>query len=384
MEKSTGISHVSATLKNMNLFFLITSVAIKVQADNIYNHTLTYPWWSIGRHVLFGASLILVAIVFFLEQRKSFCFLRELKQLTVMIALIMLVSVGFLAINGGSITYLLKSVYFIYSAFLYGFLLLNIYSREEINQLVKWFFLLVMILYLFEYYPVLIVADNYMQINFFNSYSPFESSAFSAYFYGCMMFFTLATTNKKLSLLSIAFNLLSFKRVNVIFSIIFFVISLSRWGYFRVKKWILYLLIVLFTIIPAVEYQLMTPSVIEKIASYLGFTDVHGLLMGRDRYFFEVINSNYRAAGFSSATNRLQQLSGHGMEMDGLSTYMEMGILGTSIFSFGFWKFSGSVFRNIFVMFVFFVNYLTSSQLGDTYSLLLLFLTVCLVKEDSV
>lgn len=383
MIKTANIAHVSAPIRNMNLFFLIASVAIKVQADNIYNQTLTYPWWSIGRHILFGTALLLMVFTYFSKYHNSLSFLREFKQLTIMTALIAIVSLVLLAINGGSVTYLFKSIYFIYSAFLYGYLLLNVYSRDEIEQLVKWFFLLVVILYLMEYYPKLIILDNYTQIDFFTSYSPFESSAFSAYFYGCMMFFTLATKNRKLSILAVILNLLSFKRINVIFSIIFLIISLTRWGYFYIKKWIFYLLIVLFAIIPAIEYKLMTPSVIDKVALYLGFTDVHGLLMGRDNYFFAVINSNYHAQGFSSATRQLQLISGHGMEMDGLSTYMEMGLLGTSIFSIGFWKFSDRIFRNIFVMLVFFLNYLTSSQLGDTYSLLLLFLTVCLVKDDA-
>lgn len=384
MEKAINITRVSTPIRNINLFFLVASVAIKVQADNIYYQTVVYPWWSIVRHLLFGISLLLMIIAYFTKRRDSVNFIREFRQLTLMTMLIVIVSIVLLAVNGGSITYLFKSIYFIYSAFLYGFLLLNVYSKVEIEKLIKWFFLLVIILYLIEYYPKLLNIKNYTQIDFFTSYSPFESSAFSAYFYGCMMFFTLATKNKKLSIISVIFNLLSFKRINVIFSVIFLIISLSHWGYFHVKKWIIYLLIILFALIPSIQYKLMSPSIIDKLALSLGFTDIHGLLMGRDNYFFTVVNSNYHMSGFSSATRQLQLLSGHGMEMDGLSTYMEMGLLGTSIFSVGFWKFAGSIFRNVFVMFIFFLNYLTSSQLGDTYSLLLLFLTICLVKFDTL
>jgi len=384
MKTEANIVHVSTSIRNINLFFLIGSAAVKVQADNIYNQTFSYPWWSIGRHILFGISLLLMLFTFFLKQANSAVFIREFRQLTLMTIMVISISIFLLIVNGGSFSYLFKSIYFMYSAFLYGFLLLNLYSKEEIEKFVMWFFFLVVLLYLIEYYPKLITIENYTEINFFDSYSPFESSAFSAYFYGCMMFFTLATNNKKLSFISAIFNLLSFKRINVIFSIVFFVISLTNWGYFRVKKWLIYFFVILFAVIPIFEYKLMTPSVIDKVALYLGFTDVHGLLMGRDNYFFTVINSNYQAEGFSSATRRLQLITGHGMEMDGLSTYMEMGVLGTLSFSLGFWKFSGQLFRNVFVMFVFFLNYLTSSQLGDAYSLLLLFLTICLVKNNAL
>lgn len=366
-----SINGVSTPLKIINLFFLMASVAVKIQADNIYNTSLVYPTWSIGRHILFAISLILTVIIFLLKRHNDgIVFLRELKRLTGMILLVVIVSLVLLSIHGGSVGYMLKSVYFIYSAFLYGYLLLNVYSKKEIIQLVKFFFLIVVFLYIIEFFPKFFVAENYTQIDFLASYSPFESSAFSAYFYGCMMFFTLATDNKKFSVIAVIFNILTFKRINVIFSVIFLAISLSRFGYFKVKRWIVYVLILIFTIIPAIQYRLMTPSVIDKVALFFGFTDSHGLLMGRDRYFYAVLNSNYHASGFSSATRQLQLISGHGMEMDGLSTYMEMGLLGTSIFSVGFWKFAGSIFRNVFVMFIFFLNYLTSSQLGDTYSLL--------------
>lgn len=374
---------ISNSIKNLNIFFLFLSIIIKMEADNFFYENIYYPSWSIFRHIFFAASLVLMGYVFFKFAPKKLLFFREFVILSVLSIIVILTSMLYILHNGGNITISLKYIYFMYSAGIYAFLILNTLSKSEITKTIKHIFIITIILYFTNTYDKFLDFTNFTKISFMQSNSPFESSAFSGYFYGFMVFFTLAKEERKWSILAVIMNILAFKRINVVFSILFFVISFSKKGYHRVPKIVIYLLIGIFSILPLIQFRLMTPSNLAILSNFFGFENVHDFLMGRDRFFYAVMNSGYKPAGFGSATSRLQSITGNGMEMDGLSTYMEIGLFGSFIFSLSFWKIAGRNFRNVLLMFIFFLNFMTSSQIIDTYALFLQFITITFININT-
>lgn len=373
---------VAPSIIRLNFLFLVVSIIIKIQADNIFYVTVSYPPWSILRHIFFAMCLSLLGYLYIKLPKERRLFFGEFVIISTIIVIVFIISLFLISINDGSVTSLMKSIYFLYSPFLYAYFAINTLKKNDIEELFKWTFFSTIALYFFGNFSDFLDLNNFLEINFMESFSPFESSAFSGYFYGFMMFFTLGTDRKKVSILSVVMNILTFKRINVLFSIVFLFMTLSKKGYSKVPKIIPYIFILIFTLLPIIQYTFMNPDKLLYVASLLGFTDVHNLLMGRERFLYTVMNSGYRPSGFGSASSRLQAITGNGMEMDGLSTYIELGIIGTFLISFSFWKISGRIFRNVFLMLVFFFNYMTSTQLGDTYSLLLLFITIYFVKSN--
>lgn len=366
----------------LNFILMIISIIIKVEADNIFYQTVAYPTWSILRHVLFAACTAILFLIYIFKNKDVIYFKKEFMIISILTFLLGIISIILISKNGGHILFVFKSLYFFYTPCCYVFLLINTFDKERIEMLMKWMFLTTVILYVIHNFSQLIILSNWTKIDFLNSYSPFESSAFSGYFYGFMMYFNLATDNKKISLFTVIMNIITFKRINVIFSVLFFILSILNLKNKKISsKWKIFF-IFLFTIIPGLQYKLMNPNSLDKIAVLLGFDDIHGLLMGRDNFFYTVMSTNFKSSGFSSASATLQAVTGHSMEMDGLSTFMELGYLGTFLISSSLWIIISTNIGSYFLMFVFFINYLTSTQLGDTYSLMLLFLTVGVINKN--
>ena len=381
LDESQTNYRLSQNLKRIIVLLIVASIIVKMQADLFYYDNLYYPNWSIFRHILFGSSLILLLLAF-IKSKNQKVFVREFLMLCGLGFFILFLSIIYVSINGGGIFASIKSLYLMYSGVIAAFFILNLYRPKEIISFMKVLLVTVLLLYFYGNIEKFFVPSNYLEIDFWESKSPFESSAFSGYLYGFMMFFTLAIDNKKWAWISVIGNLLAFKRVNILFSLLFLCISVFKKGKRKIPKILLWFLIILFSLLPMLQYELMTPDNLYFLANKLGFSDVHYLLMGRDKFFYQVLNSGYKSFGFGSASARLQSLSGNGMEMDGLSTYMELGLFGSSAISLTFWKITGRKSRGIFLMLVFFINYLTSSQINSTYTMMFLVISVAFIKED--
>lgn len=357
------------------------SIIIKISADLEYYETLSYPSWTIFRHITFFLSMILLGILFFMTKKKQVYGKKLLYIYIIFIGLIFTLSIFYSARTGKFSNNTISHIYFLLGPYLYVFFLNNLISEKEIDKFVNTTFLLCVCLYLNYRSDRLLVLNNYFQINFWNSYSPFESSAFSGYFYGFMVYYTLKTKKIGWSILSILMVVLTFKRINVLLSILFLIFGLMVSVEKKIPKIIRHSMVLLFTILPMISYYIMRTDKIVDVAYNLGFQDTKGFLMGRDYFFNLLIGLDFESYGLGSADDTLRRLTGHGFELDGLRIFMELGFIGVLAFAITFWTLTKDNLTNIFIMFVFFLNYLSSAQLTDNYVLLFMFLTMSLINR---
>lgn len=360
------------------ILLLVISIAIKIFADLIYYDLLSYPSWSIFRHILFFGVFLLLVFQFSVNKYKNKYTFDELKKIILFLSLVLCISLINSVIGNDFTTKTLAQLYFIGSPAIMAILIVDSFSIDEIDTFFKVLFLAVATIYIYYKISDLTNINNYLLIDFWNSYSPFESSAFSGYFYGFMVYFSMTKTNKKniWSFLGIIFVFLTFKRINVIVSFIFLLSGHLIKSEKKFSKLSKYIMITIFTILPVFTYYIMKPDILFNIARKLGFEDTKGLMMGRDNFFYLLKSYHYKSYGLGSMDVTLNNLTGHGFELDGLRIYMELGIIGCLIMASFFWNITERYFINGIIVFIFFINYLTSAQLVDNYSLLFMFITI--------
>lgn len=371
---------IKALIKKITPMIFLISILIKIQADLFYYQQQFYPSWSNIRHILFLLILILLWLVYLgQENRKKWT--RPVVNMIVFSILSLLISLGMSLYAKQPVSRALEISFLQTTPVIMVYFFINVYSKREIDTFIRSIFVVLFFRYLINKVALLVVPSNWLQIDFFSSYSPFESSAMSGYFYGFLIYFCLFDRNKFFLFLSFTANFLVFKRLNVIFSVIllFFGGRISKDS--KIKESTKWILIIIFTIIPIIEYRILLGSHFETILKIFPQFDLKGMLMGRDWFFNVLVNNNFKGYGLGSVGNELFKLIGRkGLELDGVQIYMELGILGVFGISYVYWNFAEKYLKNIIIIFLFMINYLTSAQLSDSYSVFLNLLTISMIS----
>lgn len=367
------------------ILFLL-SIPIKSAADSYYYLNGTYPSYSILRHVLFTMSILFFGLAFF-NIKKRYKFGNKIMYgMLFLVFLIMIISF-FQAFKMQVIPiYTMKSIYFFVSPIILSYFIINVLEGNILDKGMKIAFILIAIQYIYSRWNIFLTFSSFLEINFFDSFSPFESSTYAGYFYGFMIYFLLCSKSKKFGIMAFIFNFLVFKRINIIFSVFFLALFWKKEEIrkINVPKIVLNVLVCLFSIIPIIEYNIITSQEkLYKLALYLGFTDTKGLVMGRDYFINSIVNSGFKSSGFGSTGILLEQILGKkGIEMDAIQIYLELGILGCFLFAFFLWKSIPNNVSAILVMFLFYINICTAYQITESYTVFFTFLVLFIIEKE--
>lgn len=362
---------------------LFISILVKINADLYYYSNAIYPSWSSMRHILVVVIIGISFIVYIglpVDNRGKW---KKPMTIALGFAISYVVISVFMAVRlNKPFTRAIEMSFLQTSSIILAFFFINIFSKKEISRLMRAIFILFTVQYIISHLDRLLVPQNFLEISFFDSYSPFESSALSGYIYGMLVYFTMFDENKFFIYASFIMNFLVFKRINVLVSI-FLVIFGRKISYEKnISNSLKWFVIILFTILPIIQYHAMLGSGIDFILQIFPRFDVQGLLMGRNWYLNTLLNSNYESYGLGSSGTELYSLLTHtGIELDGIVMYLEMGLYGLFGASFTWWNITEMKLKNFVIILIFMVNYLTSSQLTDTYAVFFNLLTVALITN---
>lgn len=344
-------------------------MVVKLEGDLVFNKSsgAINPSWKVLQYFFIVIFMVITAFVLVNSRKMQLFFLKEFTWLSTLVLSFFTESLVYIFINQELTFTSFKLLIIFYIPIVASFLFLNSFSIQQIDQIMKCFFVIFILLYLFEKRDVLTI-NSFFQISFFDSKSPFESSSFSGYFYGFMIYFCRVERDKVFTPLSVVFNILVFKRINIIFSVLFLILGgISKEK--KVSKNYRYFFSSIFTAIPIATYYFMIPGNLEKIVLKLGFFSTKGLLMGRNIFFNAIYYGNFRSSGYGSVGKVLSKFGFHGLEMDGLRLFIELGLLGVLLFSVIFWKVGNDSKKNNWILLLFFLNYCTSAQLSDLYAI---------------
>lgn len=371
----------SGIIKKVLFILFIISIMIKIQADLFFYENSFYPSWSVVRHIMF-VVIICLAFLIYIGVSNRGKWSKPAAVATVIYLLFLGASVV-MAINANQpFNRALEVTFMSLSPIILTYFFVNIYSKKEINSFMRTTFIFLTIQYIFSKYDVLISFDSWLQIDFFQSFSPFESSAMSGYFYGFLIYFTLFDYNRFFVITSFVLNFLVFKRVNVLFSIILVLLGNKNFSDKKISISTKWFLIIAFTLLPILEYYMLTGAGINKILEIFPKFDMQGLLMGRNWFLSTVLNNGYKSYGLGSfGTELYNLLMRMGLELDGVQMYLELGILGVFGTSYMWWNFTERNLKNVIIVFLFMLNYLTSAQLGDSFAVFFNTLTMAMISN---
>lgn len=284
-------------IKKLLPFLLIVSIIVKIQADLFFYQYKFYPSWSIMRHIIFVVIIILAALLYLGVPDRHYW--KKPTLIAVGISLIYLLVSIIMAISANEeFSRSIEITFMRVSPIILTYFFINIYSKKELSNIVRLTFILLTFQYFISKMDVLLEPESWLQINFIQSYSPFESSAMSGYFYGFLIYFTLFEYKRSYVFFSFIMNFLVFKRINVLFSIFLVIFGNKIPNKKEIRNFTKWVLIILFTVLPVLEYHMLRGSGLNKFLELFSELNVQNLLMGRDWFLNTYLAVDMKVTGW--------------------------------------------------------------------------------------
>lgn len=354
--------------KTLNYTIFIAAFFVQIYLDgNFVAHGQEPMAMKVLRYMLIAVGIGWGILQ--LSSKKRFVFLRELRNMLVAIFTFLIVSLILILFRDGDLYFCLELTLRYLMSLLYAFVLINLMEFDDIYRLMACALLLSIFGWFLENGNIIFNFSYYSRISFAGSYSPFESSYFAAPSINCCAFFLYYRKNKWLSLLSFLFVLLTFKRPQIIFAIVFFLLPFFANPNKPVKKSIHFAMCIIVIICTVFWYWLMMPEYEWLIEAVTG-QGTHALTSGRSIVLRNVLDAGYISRGLGS-TNLLV---GRGIEMDLVAFMMEMSFPVMALFVFCFASVSGRKLYPVIVMLYRLFSAMTGSGLYNVMGVLLLYL----------
>lgn len=307
------------------------------------------------------------------------------KQMYANVLLVLLLgtlSGGYIIISGRFTTTTLSELYYLFIPCFIAYVLLNTLTFDDVFKAMKIVLVFSIIGYVLELGIGVFTLANLRLISFVNSFSPFESSAASGIATSLCAFFSFYRKEKKWTIISLLYSIMTFKRIAVVFSLIMFIMPYF-WDVTRIvkKKWTK-LLALLFIIATMSYYYLLQPDNIRILSDFLSKyfdLDVRTFTMGRSYMFETFFNSNYISYGLGSIADYIGAASaytGLGIEMDLIRILCETSIVGLVGLVVYMWKLPGRQIYGVVYMFSIMLNLLTSHSLTSYHGWIIKYLVI--------
>lgn len=272
---------------------------------------------KIAKYVLLGVGIIWGAMQ--VIGKKRLIFLRELRNVMIAIGTFLVVSLILIFFRGGDLSFCLELIARYAMAILYGFVLLNVLDFEDIYRLMVFYLLISIYGWVIQVGDLLMDINTYKQMSFSNSYSPLESHYFAPAAMNCCAFFLYYKRNKWTQIVSFLFAVLTFKRVQLVFTFIILLMPIVADPNRRVKKSTQYLFYVSI-ILAAVGYMALLMPEQEWIIESLTGMSTNEFTSGRSTLLQRLLESDYRMAGLGTS----ETILGRGIEMELIAIMLEM------------------------------------------------------------
>lgn len=357
--------------RTLNIFLFVMMFALRSFTDAIFiSKGVESNIWINLKYIVILLAIFL-NIMQFIKNKKMKVFTKEIKNiLFVGIALFFISCICIIRTNNFN-SCVLEEVFKLILPIVYVFFVMNTWKFEDIYCAMKWTLIFSIIGYVIEIGTSNFSIVNIMSMNFSKSYSPFESNFACGTAIAMCAFFMYYRKNKIITALSFLFAIFTFKRLSVLFAIIFLILPKIINVNKNVNKNVKLLCKIGFIVLPLVYYAFLLPSSSELFYKIIGESQ-RSFTMGRSVLLNYINNNDFRSFGLGSSTVFI----GRSMEMDLIKIYIETGIIGLAIFVNGYWECSGNtVYTYIYMLFQF-INMVTSHSLLNSFNWILVFVII--------
>ena len=355
----------------ISVFLFILIFAIRSFTDAIYvSKGIDSNIWINSKYIVLIIAIIWG--VFLLKNKKDkYIFSKEFASVWIVITIFILIILILIIYSNNFYTGTIEEFIKLILPIIYVFIVLNTFNFKEIYVSMSVTLILSLIGYVIEIGTSNFSLANILTMNFFSSYSPFESSMSCGIAIALFVFFVYYDKNKIFKYLSFIFVIFTFKRLFIVFAIVLLILSkfvdinkVVRNKYITIAK-------VFFIVATILYYIFLLPSSSHFFEKVVGNSQDE-FTMGRSSFLRTLENSDFISSGLGSTT----QVIGRGLEMDLIKIYLELGIIGLITFVLGYWNCAGNkVYTFIYMTFQFF-NMLTSHSLTSSFDWILAFLII--------
>lgn len=283
-----------------------------------------------------------------------------------MIGILCLISIFEMLSSGRENPNLISGLNIFLIPMIISFLAFALMDKKQIYHMMTGILVISFIAYLLSLGGASSITLKALQtISFSSSYSPFESHVFAGLSAALSAYFIYYRENKVITIVSILFVILTFKRASVVFALGFIIVSLfCVWKDSKTNKRIVNISVIIFTVLTMVYAFFMNPEHITKLNTFFVKyfnLNTFELTMGRNTLYSRLINSGFISAGIDSSWCYSADI-----EMDLVKVYIEVGFFGLLIVVAYFWQFAkANWYAYIYVLSTFF-NLLTSHSFHTT------------------
>lgn len=356
---------------NILLYFVVLSYVIDIG-------NLKYVFAYLATALLLGLNLLKNGSLKLRNFNYEFQWLIAILSTFVLVTIIKQMSNGFNSYFLNEIIYFVTPILFVYA-------FLQLQDEYSIFKTLDGLFLIFCIAFFVKTWGQL-NFENISKISFSDTYSPFEGTGL-AFIFVPFIFYFYYRKNMPLEIVSFLFVFLTMKRLAFITGIVIIVLSILTKG----KRTSVYKLNRVFVIIPCVAFVLLPliTNVFLNDAFASWFFEKTGLninlfTMGRFERLNLVTDNHAGKLGWGSTTTYLSEYytkyhnltspANFNLHNDIYKIYLETGLIGTGVFTIGFFKMCKRNYLSVlFVVYLFLEMYVNHELGAGTVHMWILF-----------
>ena len=364
---------------NASAFFLVLTFAIKSFTDAVYvAHDVNHFLVSM-KYVTMLCGMVYALIKINGRKKSELLWRKDCISLLSVVVVFVFLSLIAMVFSPQSNSALLSETVKLVLGPVYAFFIINTLDQEEFHNCMKLILLFGFIGYVLEIGTGVFSIESLRSINIMDSYSPFESSYSAGTAITAATYFIFFDKEKRYTILSVLFVLLTFKRSLVLCVAVLFLVSRFKRNWDRPlhRAWTV-VMVLFFTACTYVYMYLLDPTHADKFLRLFS-TSARQFTMGRNLRYEYLLSHGFRSSGFGSSTVAL----GTNLEMDLIKLAIELSIVGLIYF---LWVFTSVVHNHLYcylLMFFDFFNMLTSHSLSGNFSWTLKFLVIAYILYSS-
>ena len=306
--------------------------------------------------------LLCIYIIMRRQLKNSKTLISFLSGILMLIFLIVL-SALFMLINGKDNPNLVSGIQSMLYPMLIGYLAFAQMDHECIDKTMILILIISFGAYIYSIGGVTAMNWATMQtISFESSYSPYESNGFTGIATPLAAYFIYYRKHKFAMIISVLFALMTFKRGEILITLILLFLSLCCTWKDNQINWKIIIFTVLGVEVATILYSIiMNPAYISLLENFLQSrlnTSAYWFTMGRNSLYDDLLNSGFISSGLDSTW-----LYSQNIEMDLVKLLLEVGPLGVGVVILYFGQYAKSNWYAYVYMIGVFVNLLTSHSL---------------------
>lgn len=375
--------HSISFLNLITMILFILTFAIKALTDQLYirgeiSSTVVY-----SKYVT--AAICCVTALLEMHDKGEHIFVREFDELSCICVLFTAESIVLLAMHGSIDGAVLNDLMRLIMPVILAYVVLNSLTSWQINVCMIWVLVVCVVGYFLNLVRSGVTFASLAEMNFSTSESPTEDSGFAMISLVLALYFLYFRENILLSIFSVIFCILTFKRLAIVICLLAVIIScfFPKLMNVAIDPHFRTLFKILTIALTGLWYWLLLPQQ-ESLFVHLFGKEPTIFTSGRSSVMRYLLSEHFRSYGFGSATAFAYQTLHVPFEMDFIKIAFELTPLALFIFIWLFWDIAGTSFWGYFIVGYLVLNMITSDSLSSNFSFALAYITVGLVNESQI